>query len=100
MVAFRKSLELLTLLGGTVVIVLGSVVTIFWLFSKEAKTFMDRGDRFYAYLERSEKISQQQLDVARLQKMDDEELETFAVAAAREIKQRRKHAYCEDLAEL
>ncbi|KAK4948713.1 2' O-ribose methyltransferase [Elasticomyces elasticus] len=90
---FRKSFELLTLLGGAVLIVVLGAVTIIWTINKADQQSYDSLDNFYGYLERSEKISQQQSDVARLQKMDDEDLETIAAAAAKEIKQRRKHAY-------
>jgi len=77
-------------------IVLFPVVTIIWVINKADQQHYDSTDRYYGHLERSEKISQQHVNVARLQKMDDEELETFAEAAAKEIKRRRKHAYCED----
>ncbi|KAI1625313.1 hypothetical protein EDD37DRAFT_608765 [Exophiala viscosa] len=99
MVAFRKSLELLTLLGGTVLIVLIPVVTISLVINKVDQQHYDSLDIFYGYLERSEETSQQRLNLARLAKMDDKELETFAAAAAKEMKKRRKHANHEDLPE-
>ena len=92
MASFCDCLKFLTVVGGTVLIAMSPVVTIFLLVNKVEQQSDD-------HRERMEKISQQRLNLARLAKMDDKELETFAVAAAEEMKKRRKHANHENLLE-
>jgi hypothetical protein len=85
---FCETLEFLTGLGGVVFILTAPVFGFMWLTSK-LDDHEEDDENFYGWLERSEIRSQRKLQISRLSKMDDEELEAIATAAARELRKRR-----------